>query len=434
MTAQPDFKIKERNFSGIPNFYHTEPHRSYVVEVETTSDVNGEILQEAVDEVLTRMPYFADAFVEREGDFFYAENPLPFEVAEGGLRAVGGPETNWHNIDVTYGGATISFAMFHALCDGLGMNLFIEAVLNRYFCMKDGVDYPADGLRVPGSPILEGEELDAYARQYELPEDFGMDFFGQQFYHLPEVDAAPIDEMRGVNFRVKESEFMELVRSAQSSPVATLQVLMADTVLAVHPDIEQALGSLVPCSNRKSLDALNTFKNCAGALRLPYPLDEMAGLGFAERCQLSRQHLREANNPNTARFLANRMGGAVAQVSQAMHSYEEKKQVLNFAKTANNDTFMIDYVGGLRSEGFEDQISSVHYKATNIDGNFRTVTLYLTATAGYFDIELVRAFESDVYVGAFAEQLAKQGIAFTQGAEESYITPQNGLLSALGLV
>lgn len=434
MAVQPDFKIKAQNFGGVPNFYRTTPHRSYVVEVVTTSDVNGEILQEAVDEVLTRMPYFADAFVEREGDFFYAENPLPFEVAEGGLRAVGGPETNWHNIDVTYEGNKMSFAMFHALCDGLGLNMFIEAVLNRYFCHKDGKDYPADGLRVPGSPILEGEEDDAYATPRKLPEGFEMDFFQEQFYHLPEIDAAPIDEMRGVNFRVKESEFMELVRSAQSSPVATLQVLMADTVLAVHPEVDQTLGSLVPCSNRKSLEVPNTFKNASGALRLPYRQADMAGLDFAARCRLSRQLLREANNPDLARFLANRMGGAVAQVGQVMHSYREKAQVLNFAKNANSDTFMIDYVGGLRSEGFEDQIASVHYKATNLDGSFRTATLYLTATAGYFDIELVRAFESDVYVGAFAEQLAKQGIAFEQGAEESYITPQNGLLSALGLV
>lgn len=143
--------------------------------------------------------------------------------------------------------------------------------------------------------------------------------------------------------------------------------------------------------------------------------------------------MREANNPDAARFLANKIGGAVAHVGQVMHSYQEKMQVLNFAKNATNDTFMIDYVGGLRSAGFENQISSVHYKATNIEDGFRTVTLYLTATAGYFDIELVRAFESDMYVGAFANQLEKRGIGFTQGSEISYITPENGLITALGL-
>ena len=88
-----------------------------------------------------------------------------------------------------------------------------------------------EGLRVPGSPVLEGEEDDPYARQYELPEGFGLNFFGKKYYHLPEVDEGPLDEMRAVNFRVKEDEFMEVVCSCKSSPVATLQVLMADAVL-----------------------------------------------------------------------------------------------------------------------------------------------------------------------------------------------------------
>jgi hypothetical protein len=90
-------------------------------------------------------------------------------------------------------------------------------------------------------------------------------------------------------------------------------------------------------------------------------------------------------------------------------------------------------VGSLRSVGFEDQIVSVHYKATNLSDNFRTLTMYLTATAGFFDIEVVRAFDSDVYVGSFAEQLKAQGIAFKQGDEEAYTTPVNGLITGLGL-
>ena len=433
MTKQPDFEIKEQNYSGVTSLYRDAPHRSYLVEVHTSTAIKGEILQEAVDDVLVRMPYFADALVERDGDFFYAANPLPFEIAEGPLRHVGGPETNWHCVDVSYQDNVMSFSMFHALCDGLGLNMFIEAVLNRYFSRKDGVDYPADGLRVPGSPVLEGEQDDPYTRQHELPEGFDLNFYAEKYFHLPEIDAGPLDEMRGVNFRVREGEFMELVRSCGSSPAAMLHVLMADAVLSVHPDVAETIGALVPTSNRKALSALNTFKNCSGALRLPYRRSDVAGLNFAERCQLSRRLLREANNPDAARFFANKMGGAVAQVSQAMHSYQEKIQVLNFSKTANNDTFMIDYVGGLRSVGFEDQISSVRYKATNIEEGFRTVILYLTATAGYFDIELVRAFESDVYVGAFANQLEKRRIGFVQGSEEAYITPGNGLIPALGL-
>ena len=210
-------------------------------------------------------------------------------------------------------------------------------------------------------------------------------------------------------------------------------ILMADALLSVHPDTDELFGALVPTSNRKKLNAHNTFKNCNGALRLPYRRAQMDGLGFAERCRLSRQLLREANNGEVARFMANEIGGAVAHASQTMRSYQEKQQVLNFIKYYSNDSYMIDYVGGIRSIGFEDQILSVRYKLTHLESNQGTVLLVITATAGFFDIEMTRSCESDVYVGAFAEQLERRGIAFDQGAEDRYVTPENGLIPALGL-
>ena len=433
MTAQPDFKIKQQNFSGAPNCFTAKPQRVSAVEVALASDIEREILQAAVDDVLSRAPYFADALVEREGDFFYAENPLPMEVGEGNLRAVGGPDTNWHCIDVTYEGNVLSFAMFHAFCDGMGLNRFVEATLNRYFCRKDGKDYPDEGLLVPGQPVLEGEELDPYGQHHELPEGFAMDFLADGFWRLPEVDAAPAGHTRSVNFRIRESDLMEIVKACNSSPVATLHILMADAVLAVHPDVDELFGALVPTSNRKKLDVPNTFKNCNGALRLPYRRAQMDGLGFTERCRLSRQLLREVNNDEVARFMANEIGGAVAQADETMHSYQEKQQVLDFIKYYSNDSYMIDYVGGLNSAGFEDQILSVRYQLTHLEPNQATVFLLLTATAGRFDIEMARFCESDAYVDAFEEQLERRGIAFERGAEERYTMPENGLIPALGL-
>lgn len=433
MIAQPEFSIKEQNLCGVTSLYRTHPHRTYVVEIELSSEVNGEILQEAVDDTLARMPYFGQALVEREGSFFYAANPLPFEVAEGPLRAVGGPETNWHCVDVTYRDATISFAMFHALCDGIGMNFFIEATVYHYMCRKDGVAYPGEGIRSKGSPVLSGEELDPYTFRHVVDEGFKLDFFAEKHYHLPEVDEAPTAEMRGVSFRVDEAEFMEFVRGCKSSPAAMLALLMRDAVYDVHPQDDETIGALVPVSTRKAFDIPNTYKNCVSALRLPFRAKEQRGLSFAERGELARAKLREGLDPNAMRSMANTVAGAIRQVDAAMHTYAEKAQVLNFSKQANNDSFMVDYVGGLRSEGYADQIMHVGYRATNLDDNYRTVTLYLTATAGHFDIELVRAFESDAYVGAFAEQLRGHGIAFAQGAEERYITPENGLITSLGL-
>ena len=69
---QPDFQLKQQNFSGVSQFYRTTPTRAYVVEVGLSSSIRGDILQEAVNATLRRMPYFSDALAERNGDFYYA--------------------------------------------------------------------------------------------------------------------------------------------------------------------------------------------------------------------------------------------------------------------------------------------------------------------------------------------------------------------------
>lgn len=133
-------------------------------------------------------------------------NPLPFEVAETQtLRRVGGAQTNWHCVDVTYWNDTAWFSMFHGFCDGLGLNLFIEATLYNYFCIRDGKQYAVEGVRTPDSPVLPEEEKDAFAQAHDLPEDFTWNFFAEKFMHFPEIDEKPLSvplPMTGRGFAV----------------------------------------------------------------------------------------------------------------------------------------------------------------------------------------------------------------------------------------
>lgn len=90
--------------------------------------------------------------------------------------------------------------------------------------------------------------------------------------------------------------------------------------------------------------------------------------------------------------------------------------------------------GGLKAGSYAKEIVKTKYMATNIGKGFRTVVLYITATGGYFHFEVVRAFESGVYVDAFLDQFKRHGIAFEREGGSSYITPENGLISGLGLL
>ena len=88
---QPIFQIKEQNFSGVTSLYRSSPHRAYVVEVELKNRIRGDMLQEAVDQTLQRMPYVADALTEQDGDSLYVVNQKPSGVVETKqLTSVGG--------------------------------------------------------------------------------------------------------------------------------------------------------------------------------------------------------------------------------------------------------------------------------------------------------------------------------------------------------
>ena len=160
----------------------------------------------------------------------------------------------------------------------------------------------------------------------------------------------------------------------------------------------------------------------------------MGKLSLMEQTQRAREILRESKNPDMARFIANQMGGAVRKVGAVMHTYAERVSVLDFSSKSNSDTYMIDYVGSLNAGEYASEIVKTRYLATNLSRNYNSMTIYLSATAGFFHLEVVRGFESSVYCDAFLDQLVKHGIAFERDAETSYITPQNGLIEGLGLI
>ena len=124
---RPDFKKKELALSASPYVYLPADIPVYTVEVTHREEIDGELLQRALDKTLQRMPYLTDTFTEEHGAMYYAENPLPMTVAHTDqLRRVGGPETNYHMLDLTWDGNKTWFSMFHGFCDGQGINAFLE--------------------------------------------------------------------------------------------------------------------------------------------------------------------------------------------------------------------------------------------------------------------------------------------------------------------
>ena len=87
----------------------------------------------------------------------------------------------------------------------------------------------------------------------------------------------------------------------------------------------------------------------------------------------------------------------------------------------------------LQAEGFEDQLVSIRYLSSPLGDQSDSLSLFVTATAGRFDLVFARNFATDVYDKAFLAQLDEHGIPYELGGERNFMTPRNGLIPALGL-
>ena len=76
--ASPLFAAREWNASGATQFYGKDRKRSYIVEVCLSEPIRGDLLQQAVDKALRRLPYYGSTFVRKKGLYYYADDDLPF--------------------------------------------------------------------------------------------------------------------------------------------------------------------------------------------------------------------------------------------------------------------------------------------------------------------------------------------------------------------
>ena len=262
-TQRPNFKEKEMAFSATPYVYLAPDIPVYTVEVSHREEIDGDLLQRAMERTLTRMPYASDTFTVEHGAVYYAENPLPMTVAHTDkIRRVGGSETNWHMLDVTWDGNKTWFSMFHGFCDGQGLNSFIESTLYHYYCMKDNTEYESNGIRNDKGELTEAETFEPCSKTYEVSPEFKMPERKEQPvpYHIPEIVFNPDGEVLENGFHLRSDAFMAFVKGNGTSPAVMFSMLVGEAILRVHPDADAPIVANAPVSVRRMLGCEETFK------------------------------------------------------------------------------------------------------------------------------------------------------------------------------
>ncbi|MBR1506531.1 MAG: hypothetical protein IJ619_00820 [Eubacterium sp.] len=404
-----NLKRKEINYSGIMSFFRSqEPMKVIACDIKLRDNVDSNVLQQAVDRTLERMPYMGDTFVEENGLFYYAENPLPMVVRETDVYPhVGGSETNYHMLDVICHDNVISISMFHSFCDGVGFGKFIETVLYYYFCVKDGVDYEPNGTVTHHTVMTEAETFEPYGATYsydpaalsEVPRP------GESFV-LPEITGTGGDFYKSMKAVIPEKNFVDYAKSLGSSPSVVLAMMIGEAIEIVHPDHEKPIVGFLPASTRLGLGCPETFKNTIGYMALTLNSPELDKLSFGERAANIRKIQKLQMQPDVVRAQTNYTIDACHKIEKIPGGYWDKlKAMMGFrASNTSMGSFMFDYVNILNSHTYYENIVDLEVVAEPVG---------LSVTAYGLDgmIHLYFLFKDDMscYGRAMNEVFKKHG-------------------------
>ena len=421
---RPVFEKKEMAYSTVPYVYLAPDMPVFTVEVSHREEINEELLQRALERTLARMPYLSDTFTEDHGAVYYAKNPLPMTVAHTPkIRRVGGAETNWHMLDLTWDGNKTWFSMFHGFCDGQGLNTFIESTLYHYYCMKDGTEYDPCGIRTDKGEMTEAETFEPCSKNYEVSPDFKMPERKEQPapYHIPEIIPTPHGEIFEYGFLLPSEALMSYVKENGTSPAVMLSMLVGEAILRMHPDADAPIVAYIPVSVRRMLGCEQTFKNCSNRAVLPVHGTPMDALPFAQRAAQLRGVLKMQMNPDLFRVQYNYIGNMYRKRMEEATDYQEELKKPSGFLSVCHDSFYIDYIGSMHKTAYSDQITDVLFLCKPAMG--KTLHLNIIEHNGKFRITCLACNDITPLTDVLEQVIKDHGLPLERIPEQRFILP-----------
>ena len=423
-SQRPQFEKKEMALSSSPYVYLPVNIPAYTVEVAHREPIDGKLLQRALDRTVQRMPYLTDSLTIEGGAVYYAKNPLPMEAAHvAGIRHVGGSETNYHMLDLTWDGNVTWFTMFHGFCDGQAIYTFLESVLYHYYCMKDGVEYDPIGIRADSTQPTEAETFEPCSKTYEVSPDFKMPERKEQIapYHLPEIEPNPNGDVLEYGFRLPSEAFMRFVKENGASPAVMFSMLVGEAIQRLHPDADAPIMVNIPVSVRRMLGCEETFKNCSSRAILPIGGTPMDALPFGQRAAQLRAMLKQQMSQDKFRAIYNMLAQMYRGRMEAATDYrEELKKPAGFM-TVVHDTFYIDYIGSMHKTAYAEQITDVRFLCQPAAGN--TLHLNVIEHNGEFRVACLAMSDVSNIADALEQVIKDHGLPVQRAPQQRFTLP-----------
>jgi len=388
--------------------------------IQLNENVNGEILQKAIDEAVKVHPWINFVLDIDGADIRYKEADTPFRAVEMyGPANIGGAFAGGRMFSISFIENKIWISYFHGLTDGVGRNRFYDTLMYYYFTFKNGKEYDSTGIWLNDGTVREGMFEDLGDHQYEVtpgfvPKPAPRD---EDIFYMPEtlaVDKSKDDEfiyegagMTRYHLKIKSAEFMAFCKENGHSPASAFQAIMARVLQEMYPDNEKQITAALPVNCRTAVGLENTHRN-GWTFAFQSVLPEQLKLNEKELGAQLRADLKELISPDQLKSTLNAYN-AITQEAEKFSDFRERMAFYARNYSIFIGTYVFSYIGRLADHGYLNEIEDLCWTSA-----IRRIPMITMVEVGdEFSITFLQNFETSKYADAVSAAMEKLGIPVT---------------------
>ena len=391
-----------------PMLYLSTPDHpnTMAVVAELKEPIDGAILNDVVQELSVRFPYFYVKAIARDGDVYTEPNPLPMTVRDTWEPiSFNSPESNHHLAAWKFEGTRMAFEISHSLTDGAGVFPYIRSALYLYLTRKTGKALDPDGIRLPGDVIPESETGNPFAALdidgaepplYQKPTT-------EDFFRV-KVEGDPTPQVHYI--KMEESQLIQYCKDFDGSPNAMIAVLLARAAGRYDPDNDNTVSVSVAIDHKAMLGNHDNYRMFANIIELDFPKDRPLD-DLMKTCTMARGQMMLQAQPENSLWAMKQRKLTYAKLGQL--PLEIKTGVI--AKAAGNTrwTFSVSYTNS-RSMGSTDPYIEALYVIAE-PGVF-DIGCEITCVNHNFFLTIIESFSADRFVDIFLGELSEIGVDY----------------------
>ena len=388
--------------------------------IQLNENVNGEILQRAVDEAVKVHPWVNFALDINGSEIKYKDAGTPFKAIEMyGPANLGGEFAEGRLFSVSYIENKIWISYFHGLTDGVGRNRFFDTLMYYYFTFKNGKTYDSTGIWLNDGTVREGMFDDLGSKHYETtpgfvykapPED-------KDIFYMPETleidkmgkDAFTYEgtKMTRYHLNVKSDEFMAYAKANGHSPASAFQAMMARVLQKMYPDNKKLFTAALPVNCRNAIGMENTHRN---GWTFAFQTVDPKQLELSEKDlgAALRSDLKFLISPDQLKTTLNIFNG-ITEEAEKIPDFKDRMDFYKKCYPTFIGTYVFSYIGRIADHGYLNEMEDVSWTS----GIRRIPMITMVEIGNEFSITFLQNFETSKYADAIAEEMQRLGITVT---------------------